>query len=189
VNNSKGSDRPAEGAVPRPGIVALDPTNGLPLAWNPGRNPRGAGAYALLATSDGLYVGSDTEYIGNFKYRRDRIAFFPLAGGYNLAPNQATSLPGTVYLIGSGTSSSTARAVSYNGSSPPGSPTTVSSVNWSTARGAFEINNEVYYGDTDGNFYMRSFNGTTFGPPSRSTRTTTRPGTTSRPDPGRPTAA
>jgi PKD repeat protein len=164
VNNSKGSDNPGEGSVPRPGIVALDPVNGMPLAWNPGRNPRGAGAYALLATSDGLYVGSDTDYIGNSQYLRRKIAFFPLAGGYQLASNQAASLPGTVYLIGSGSSSSTARAVSYNGSSPPGTPSTVNSVDWSTARGAFEINNEVYYGDTDGNFYMRSFNGSTFGP-------------------------
>ena len=48
VNNTTGSDNAGEGAVPRPGIVALDPINGLPLAWNPGRNPRGAGAYAVL---------------------------------------------------------------------------------------------------------------------------------------------
>ena len=40
----------------------------MPLAWNPGRNPRGAGAYALLATPQGLYVGSDTNYIGNYQY-------------------------------------------------------------------------------------------------------------------------
>jgi len=164
VNNSTGSDSPKEGAVPRPGIVALDPINGMPLSWNPGRNPRGAGAYALLATSDGLYVGSDTDYIGNFKYLHKELAFFPLAGGETLASNATGSLPGTVYLLGSGTSASTARSVQWNGSAAPGTPSTLTAVDWSTARGAFEVNNEVYYGDTDGNFYQRSFDGTTFGP-------------------------
>jgi PKD repeat protein len=164
VNNSMGEDAAREGAVPRPGIAALDPINGMPLAWNPGRNPRGEGAYALFATPDGLYVGSDTDYIGDRKYLHRKIAFFPSAGGYSLASNQAGALPGSVYLLGSGTSTSTARVVRWDGTSAPGTPTTTSAVDWSTARGAFEINNEVYYGDTDGNFYQRSFDGTTFGP-------------------------
>jgi hypothetical protein len=164
VNNTTGSDAPKEGAVPRPGIVAFDPVNGMPLAWNPGRNPRGAGAYALLATSDGLYVGSDTDFIGNHKYLRRKIAFFPLSGGYSLASNQAGTLPGTVMLLSSPSGAGTARSVTWKGSSPPGSPTTVSGVDWSAARGAFEINHTVYYGSTDGNLYKRSVNGTTFGP-------------------------
>ena len=109
VNNSTGSDSAKEGAVPRPGIVAFDPTNGMPLAWNPGRNPRGAGAYSLLATSDGLYVGSDQDYIGNHLYHHMKIAFFPLAGGETLASNASGSLPGTVYLLGMGTSPATRR--------------------------------------------------------------------------------
>jgi hypothetical protein len=164
VNNTKGSDAPGEGAVPRPGMTAFDPVNGMPLAWNPGRQPRGAGAYAMYATSDGLYVGSDTDYIGNNKFLHKKIAFFPLAGGETVASNAAGALPGNVFLLGSGTSTSTARSVPWDGNSTPGTPTTVNSVNWSTARGAFEINHQVYYGDTDGNFYQRSFNGTTFGP-------------------------
>ncbi|MDN5768812.1 MAG: PKD domain-containing protein [Humibacillus sp.] len=101
ANNPNGSDNPGPGAVPRPGLEALDPQNGLPLSWNPGRNPRGAGAFALLATDDGLYVGSDTKYIGNFRYQRERIAYFPLAGGSTLPANTEGTLPGTVYLAGS----------------------------------------------------------------------------------------
>jgi len=100
VNNPNGSDYPAAGATPRPGMAALDPASGLPLAWNPGRNPRGAGAYALLATSSGLYVGSDTNYIGDFTYKRDELAFFPLAGGYAPASTATASLPANVYEAG-----------------------------------------------------------------------------------------
>jgi hypothetical protein len=101
LNNSFGSDYAGTGAVPRPGIVALDPINGLPFTWNPGRNPRGAGAYALLVTANGLYVGMDTTYIGNKAYYRGRLAFFPLAGGQTLPSVAVTSLPGRVFLAGS----------------------------------------------------------------------------------------
>lgn len=100
VNNTSASDSAGEGAVPRPGIVALDPINGLPLAWNPGRNPRGAGAYSLLATTTGLWVGSDTDYIGNYKYKHQKIAFFPLAGGYTVPPSKLGTLPGDIYEAG-----------------------------------------------------------------------------------------
>jgi PKD repeat protein len=164
VNNSTASDHAGEGAVPRPGIVALDPTNGMPLSWNPGRNPRGTGAHALLATSDGLYVGSDTNYIGDSHYLHKKVAFFPLVGGETLASNAAASLPGTVYLLGSGSSASTAQAVPWDGSATPVTPSPVTAVDWSTTRAAFEINNTVYTASTDGNFYERSFDGTTFGP-------------------------
>ena len=100
VNNSAASDSPGEGSVPRPGIVAVNPANGLPYAWNPGRNPRGAGAYALYISSNGLYVGSDTTYIGNRKYYRGRIAFFPLGGGEDVTVPSPVALPASVYMAG-----------------------------------------------------------------------------------------
>lgn len=98
MNNPNASDFPGGGAVPRPGLVALDPANGMPLTWNPGRNPRGAGAYSLLATPQGLYVGSDTDFIGDHRYNRGKIAFFPLAGGAAPASTAVQALPGGVYL-------------------------------------------------------------------------------------------
>lgn len=100
MNNSNGFDYAGAGAVPRAGLAALDPSNGVPLAWNPGRNPRGGGAWSLLATSDGLYVGSDTDFIGNRKYKHQKIAFFPLAGGAAPASTSTGSVPGTVYETG-----------------------------------------------------------------------------------------
>jgi len=102
LNNSFASDAPGPGSVPRAGLAALDPVNGLPLSWNPGRNPRGAGAYALFASPTGLYVGSDTDSIGvgKAKVTRKKIAYFPLAGGKALPSDNTGTLPATVYQAG-----------------------------------------------------------------------------------------
>ena len=100
LNNPNAYDSAGAGAVPRPGMAALDPASGLPLTWNPGRNPRGAGAYAMFASATGLYVGSDTSYFGNYKYVHKRIGYFPLTGGYVPASTTTASLPANVYEAG-----------------------------------------------------------------------------------------
>lgn len=98
MNNPSGSDRAAQGAVPRPGLSALDPQSGVPLKWNPGRNPRGEAAYEIYETDAGVWVVSDTDWIGNRRYQRPRIAFFPYAEGSNTATKSTGSLPGNVYV-------------------------------------------------------------------------------------------
>jgi PKD repeat protein len=169
VNNSSGTDSPGEASIPRPGLAALDPVNGMPYLWNPGRNPRGAGAYALLLTSNGLYVGSDTTYIGNFHYYRGRIALFPLAGGENVNPPAPASLPSNVYLAGTRASATTFNDTladrSFNGTTA-GSTNTVPNpgmITWSQVRGAFMVGGTLFYGWSDGNLYERSFDGTNAG--------------------------
>lgn len=95
TNNSFQGDQAGPGAVPREGIAALDPVNGLPLSWNPGRS-RGVGAQALLATPTGLWVGSDTTRLG--RETHGRIAFLPLAGGTTVPAVAPAVLPNDLYL-------------------------------------------------------------------------------------------
>lgn len=97
MNNADGKDTAMQGAVARPGLAALEPGTGIPMKWNPGRNPRGVGASALYATEDGLYVGSDTPYIGNYEYMRGRIAYFPLEGGLTPPAGVVGDLPTEVF--------------------------------------------------------------------------------------------
>ena len=168
MNNPFGQDHPSAGAVPRPGVAALDPATGVPISWNPGRSPRGHGAEALLATAAGLWMGSDTPYIGNYSYNRGRLAFFPLAGGQTITAPKTATLPGTVVLAGRPSAPATVNDVvkrSYNGATTVGATSTLASsgIAWSQAHGAFMLNGTVYYGWSDGKLYTRSFDGTTFG--------------------------
>jgi PKD repeat protein len=171
LNNPNCSDCAGSGSVPRPGIAALDPLNGMPLSWNPGRNPRGAGAYWLYATANGLYAGGDTDFIGvgDTYTERDRVSYFPLAGGEAVPVYQPATLPATVYLAGkvSGASPDVLQARPFTGTSA-GATTTLTStaVAWSQVRGAFTAGSRLFYGYTDGKLHTASFDGANVGTPS-----------------------
>ncbi len=74
MDNEQGALNPGPGSVAREGIAAVDPVTGRALPWNPGRS-RGHGVEALHATSDGLYVGSDTERLAGEYHAR--LGMFP----------------------------------------------------------------------------------------------------------------
>jgi hypothetical protein len=75
LDNPLGVDDAGPGAVERLGIGAIDPVVGGALSWNPGKT-RGVGGKDMLATTAGLWVGSDgANFNGEF---RSRIAFCPL---------------------------------------------------------------------------------------------------------------
>jgi PKD repeat protein len=96
-NNPYAGDAAGEGAIPRQGIAALDVTNGLPYSWNPGRD-RGVGVFDFHVTSAGLWAGSDTDrWAGEL---RQKLAFFPWAGGVQVPESLIAGLPGEVYMLG-----------------------------------------------------------------------------------------
>jgi hypothetical protein len=97
---SPGGDQAGPGSVDRMGIAALDPVNGLPLSWNPVRDPRGLGVQMMLATPAGLWVGSDTSGIGG-EYH-GKIAFMPLAGGKAVPAPYVASLPNDLWTVPNG---------------------------------------------------------------------------------------
>ncbi len=158
MNNPYRGDNPGAGAVAREGIAALDPVNGLPFSWNPGRD-RGVGVFAFPASAEGLWVGSDTDVLaGEF---HQKLGFFPVDGGAVVPPNDPYSLPGDLYDMNGTTGALTRRA--YNGSVFGASSVVPTGVNWSTARGAFALNGVVYSGQSNGTLVSRTFNGTTMG--------------------------
>ncbi len=158
-NNPFQGDQAGPGAVPREGIAALDPVNGLPLSWNPGRT-RGVGAQAMYATASGLWVGSDTTRIGGEVH--GRIAFMPLAGGTQVPAVAPAVLPNDLFVAQqSAPGTLLRRAVDANGAPTGGSSTANSAFDWTTLRGGFLVNGTLYYGLTDGRLYKRTFNRTT----------------------------
>ncbi|HEX2312542.1 MAG TPA: hypothetical protein VHJ17_02345 [Thermomonospora sp.] len=169
-NNPHGADTSRAGAVTRPGIAALDPRNGLPWSWNPGRDPRGDGAWSLLAAPDGLWVGSDTNLFGppSASKFRGKIGFFPYAGG-KVVPDDATkALPGKVYVAAPGSGFSRQNKLvsrTFDGTTAgPVVTEAVSGLDWSTVRGTMLIDGVLWYAKSDGRLYKRTFNGTALGP-------------------------
>ncbi len=168
LNNTQGSDAAGSGAIGRASIGVLDPTSGLPDAWNGGRNPRGFGITVFYPTPDGLWLGYDTDYLGNFQYRRERIGFYPLTGGHPVHGSTTASLPGTVYLASPGGSADTLVARDYDGASTVSPDSTVppDGTAWHRTRGAFWIGGDLYTVDSSGVLTRRAFDGSTFGTPA-----------------------
>jgi len=100
MNNRFGGDSAQQGAVGRASLAALDPVSGRPMAFNPGRHPRGVGIVDLYATPEGLWIGHDQKWMGDSRWRRERIAFLELATGYTPHSTTPASLPGNVYQAG-----------------------------------------------------------------------------------------
>ena len=95
-NNPFVGDNVGPGTIRRKGIAALDPLNGLPLSWDPGRE-LGEGVFSLVGTADGLWVGSDSDEIAG-EYH-PKLAFFPLAGGSPVPEHVPAVLPGELYSL------------------------------------------------------------------------------------------
>ncbi|GGO70265.1 PKD domain-containing protein [Nonomuraea cavernae] len=164
LNNPFAADNAGPGSVSREGIAALDPRTGLPFTWNPGRT-LGVGVFDLTATPQGLWVGSDTDRIGNWEYH-GRLALFPHTGGATVTRPFQGELPGTLYQAGLGSIvvNDNVQQRSYDGTTL-GAVTSVPNggLDWSSSRGAFMLSGQLYTGWSDGKLYKRTFDGTTFG--------------------------
>lgn len=164
MNNPFASDAAGQGSVARQGIAALDPLNGLPLGWDPRRDPRREGVFKFLATPSGLYFGSDSCCIAG--ERHERLAFFPLEGGLQVPAPSRFSLPNDVYQSPqtTGTAGRQLLRRTFNGTTVGAtSAVPTSDMDWSTARGVFSTNGWLYYGKSNGTFARRAFDGTTLG--------------------------
>ncbi|WDZ87039.1 delta-60 repeat domain-containing protein [Micromonospora cathayae] len=152
LNNANGNDKAGPGAIDRYGYGALDPINGMPLAWNPGRGGAPSGTtnwgpvvWELWRGSTGVYAGYDNDGTGG-EYH-GRMALFPLAGG-RVAPavNAPQTTPGFLYL--GGTSGQLTR-VPFDGASTLGTATVVSQPNLTSVGAAFALHNKLYWSKTD----------------------------------------
>ncbi|MGH8880611.1 MAG: hypothetical protein ACRD0P_25185, partial [Stackebrandtia sp.] len=170
MNNPDAFGRAGGGAVPRPSLAALSPLNGMPNAWNPGRNPRGHGVSVLWADDAGVLVGGDTSWIGNHEYLRPRIASFSTDGGRTLPTNHLARLPGTVYLWGRSEpwlAPDSVRAVEFTGTrtAAPARLLTDEQVDADDVRGMFAVDDTIFFGHANGQLYRRPINGRSLGSP------------------------
>ncbi len=157
-NNSWASNAAGDGAVDRDGIAALDPLTGMPLRWNPTRE-RGVGAFALVATADRLYVGSDTNSLGH-EYH-PRLGALPLFGGRVPVQPTDVKLPVTFHHV----RGNEVRDVDFDGATATDTALVDSSLEPASILGAFSQRGHVYYVTGDGRFYSRTWDGASAGVP------------------------
>jgi hypothetical protein len=150
LNNANGNDVAGTGAIDRYGIGVLDPSNGLPMNWNPTRSPGanlpaggaawGAIVWELWRGTAGLYVGQDSDGLGN-EYH-GRLALLPLAGGRTVPVTDAPrTTPGFIYL-GAGNGHLTKQ--SFNGT-VLGAGSDSSQPALTSAGVAFAVSNKLYW--------------------------------------------
>ncbi len=165
-NNPTAADQPGQGAVSREGIAALNAVNGLPYSWNPTR-ARGAGVQDMLATSDGLYVGSDTDLIGHTPGNtyHAKIAVLPLAGGSKLPQLVSNNLPVDMFKVMTG-ATQLQRRNQFNGTTAGVATNAPTGPGWGTSTGAFMVNGVLYKVNSDGTMSKMTFDGTNYGPVS-----------------------
>ena len=96
-NNPFCGDCAGQGAIDFRGLAALDPVNGLPMAWDPGGVEQ-LGYYDILPTDKGIFTGSDFLVTGNATHKG--IAFFPLASGHTPPASTVPNLPANIIRLG-----------------------------------------------------------------------------------------
>ncbi|WP_344111527.1 PKD domain-containing protein [Nocardioides humi] len=158
-NNPGRGDAAGQGAVSRPGIAALSTRTGMPYSWNPTRT-LGAGVRDMIATPEGLFVGSDTDVFAGETHRK--IAFLPLASGKTLPPQQDGTLPGDIFRVNSGQSQLLRRG--FDGTQVTSSANAPNGSGWGTSVGAFMVNGDLYTAYSNRTLTRRTFDGTTYGP-------------------------
>ena len=156
LNNPFQAGQRGVGSVDRRGFAALDPLNGLPLTFRADRSPRGIGTYEVLADDSGIWIGDDTDNI-SFEYH-PRLKYLPLAGDGAVPRPAEPVLPTTVFDV-DGTS---LIGTNFDGAVFD-SPSTVATGAFDQTRGMLFLGGALFTGSTDGNFYARTYDGTTLG--------------------------
>jgi hypothetical protein len=151
LNNANANDSAGDGAIDRYGYGALDPINGLPMAWNPSRRGAPAGTVTwgpivseLWRGSTGLFAGYDSDGLG--KEYHGRMGMFPLAGGRTIAAVNAPSATAGYLYVG-GTAGKLTK-VSFNGTTL-GTPVVTNQPNVVAPGASFVVGNRLYYARTD----------------------------------------
>ena len=173
LNNANANDAAGAGAVDRYGYGALNPINGMPMAWNPSRRGAPAGTvswgpvvFELFRGKAGLYAGFDSDGLG--REYHGRMGMFPLAGGRTVAAvNAPSATSGYLYLGGT---AGRLTKVSFNGATL-GTPVATNQPNVVAPGAAFVVGNRLYFARTDrtagtnGQLLVSTFNRGTAGVP------------------------
>ena len=136
----------------RPGIAALDPTNGMPFSWNPGRRTAARRVSPSYATTTGCGWAATPTTRPARRAGRSRSSRSPAAR--SPPPTDPYTLPADLYNVPTSGAVNRLDRRTFDGSTL-GTTSTLNtpSTDWSTTRGIFALQGMLYSGSTDGKFY------------------------------------
>jgi len=150
LNNYGSSSTARPGSIPRAGMAALDPLNGLTLLdWQSDRNPRGRGTFSLIAEKEGLYMGDDTDFLNGTKHRK--LKFLPLSTNTISRPDAAT-LPTSIITP----AGDNLNGINFNGRTF-GTQATLNNSQWSDTRGGVFVGGKLFHADSQGRMWASTF--------------------------------
>jgi len=146
------------GSVPRRGMAALDPRNGLTLLdWRSDRSPRGVGVFSLIAEDEGLYIGDDTDFLKGTEH--PKLKFLPITTE-TIARPEKPSLPTTLLHTANGELDGIYGS-SFDGTTP-GASVQQGVSGWRDARGAMFVGGLLFHADNAGRMWRSRFENGTF---------------------------
>lgn len=150
---------PGPGSVPRRGLAAIDPLNGLTLLnWRADRNPRGVGVFSMISEPEGLYLGDDTDFINGTEHRK--LKFLPISSNVIERP-EAPSLPTSIITP----DGDQLAGLAFDGTTI-GTQTVLSTSGWSNLRGGVFVGGKLFYADSSSRIWMSVYANGAFQTPS-----------------------
>jgi len=143
------------GGVPRRGLAALDPLNGLTLLdWRSDRSPRGAGVFAMIAEEEGLYLGDDTDFINGSEHAK--LKFLPITS--NTIPRPTGPVLPTTLFRSRGVALD---SISFDGTAL-GAPVQVLDQGWGNILGTMFVGEQMFHVDNAGRMWASRLENGTF---------------------------
>ena len=158
---SLNGDDAGPGSVRRWGIAALDPLTGVPLSWDPEREPRGRGAEAITSDGPYLYVGQDTRNFGPVgdDVQTGMLAVLSTAGGTANPQPEDVDLPVDLRVV----TGSTTVERHFDGTTLDAPVDATGGVDWSGFRGGFVQRDELTWFGADDAYYRTPLTGSGYG--------------------------
>ena len=152
-----------------PGSGRAHPTAACCCGWNPWSQPPRHGRERVVVTDTNLWVGSDTEWISDYRVQTPRLAQFRVNGGAAPASDVLLSSPGRVYVGGAALDDGPGHEPVQRRQRHRRRRCRRDGLDWGPGARRLHAGGQLFYGWSTGTLYQRAFNAPPSAMPPNST--------------------